>query len=260
MNHVRDMFCNIINDEVEAYGFHHYRNMYYKTVGEALIGFNIYANRTYTLRFGCYPLCGEIVRHVGSFSDHEIVHILPQYRDTYLYVIPWGENVSEAEQTAAWENRSKIYEDIAYQLADELRTVLLPKLLKIDSTKAAFDFEKECCLAATLYQDKRFAAFADSKMQTHTLLALFADCFWNLQMRKVQKAEACLENWLKSVKIRCEQDDFCGMTYYDQHYLEQKALCSMLSRGSSDEIEKYIAEREDITLKNFGLKRQKVIK
>ena len=36
MNHVRDMFCTIINDEVEAYSFRHYRNIYYKTAGEAL--------------------------------------------------------------------------------------------------------------------------------------------------------------------------------------------------------------------------------
>ena len=36
MNHVRDIFCSIINDEAEAYGFRHYRNMYHKTVGEAL--------------------------------------------------------------------------------------------------------------------------------------------------------------------------------------------------------------------------------
>lgn len=36
MNYVRDMFCSIINDEGEAYGFRHYQNMYYKTVGETL--------------------------------------------------------------------------------------------------------------------------------------------------------------------------------------------------------------------------------
>ena len=32
MNHVRDMFCTIINDEVEACSFYHYRNIYYKAV------------------------------------------------------------------------------------------------------------------------------------------------------------------------------------------------------------------------------------
>ena len=36
MNHVRDIFCSIINDEVETCGFRHNRNVYYKITLETL--------------------------------------------------------------------------------------------------------------------------------------------------------------------------------------------------------------------------------
>lgn len=258
MNHVRDMFCNIINDEVEAYGFRHYQNMYYKIVGEALIGFKVYSNNLhYTIRFGCYPLCSGIKRDGGIFENYEIAYLLPQYRDVFLYVIPWGATITDKDQADAWENRDKIYQDIAHQLVDELRTVLLPKLLKIDSPQTAFDFETECAVASIRHGRNNIS---EEEAKKNVPPHYYMDCFWHLQMRDFQKAKICLENWLDSIKAYYEQDDSCGMTYYDQQCSEQKALCAMLSRGSSDEIEKYIAEQEDITLKNFGLKRQKAIR
>lgn len=261
MNHVREMFCTTINDEVKACGFHHNRNIYYKAVDGALLGFGIDTKLThYSVLFGCYPLCGAIPpRHAESFACYDIACILPQYRNTPLYVIPCGADVTEKEQAEAWENRGKIYEDIAYQLADETRTVLLPKLLKIDSIKAAFDFETECRLAAARYRDQKLAHLGIDKAQAPPGSAPFpfTDCFWYLRLHEYSKAKTYLENDLAPIRRALEQDPTYRTIYETQGFAEYENLCDMLSDGDTDGIEKYIISRETQTLKNFGPKKQK---
>ena len=64
MNHVREMFCTTINDEVKACGFHHNRNIYYKSVDGALLGFGIDTKLThYSVLFG---LLSAVRRHTAA--------------------------------------------------------------------------------------------------------------------------------------------------------------------------------------------------
>ena len=255
MNHVRDMFCTTINDEVDAYGFRHYRNIYYKAVDGALLGFSIDTKLThYSVLFGCYPLCGVIPpRHTESFACYDIACILPQYRNTPLYVIPCGADVTEKEQAEAWGNRDMIRADIVRRLADETCTVLLPKLSKIDSTKAAFGFETECRLAVARYRGQKLAHLGIDETQAPPESAPFpfTDCFWYLRLHEYSKAKTYLENDLTPIRRALEQDP----TYRAIYVAEYEHLCDMLSDGDADGIEKYIAERGEITMKNFGLKR-----
>ena len=253
MENVKSIVKNIIGKDMKNSGYKAYSNTYYCHIGGVIKGFKIYSNNLhYTIRFGCYPLCSGMKRDRGIFENHEIACLLPQYRDVFLYVIPWGATITDKDQADAWENRDKIYRDIAHQLVDELRTSLLPKLLKIDSPKSAFDFETECAIASIRHGRNNIS---EEEAKKNIPPHYYMDCVWYLQMRDFQKAKTCLENWLDSIKAYYEQNDSYGMTYYDQQYSEQKALCAMLTRGSSDEIEKYIAQQEDITLKNFVLKR-----
>ena len=261
MNHVRDMFCTTINDEVNAYGFRHYRNIYYKAVDGALLGFGINTKLThYRVLFGCYPLCGAIPpRHAESFACYDIACILPQYRNTPLYVIPCGADVTEKEQAEAWENRDTVRADIARRLADETRTVLLPKLSKIDSTKAAFDFETECRLAAARYREQKLAHLGIDETQAPPGSAPFpfTDCFWYLRLHEYSKAKTYLENDLAPIRRALEQDPTYRTIYEAQGFAEYENLCDMLSDGDTDGIEKYILSRENQTMINFGLKKQK---
>ena len=261
MNYVRDMFCSIINDEVDAYGFHHNRNIYYKAVDGALLGFGIKTSLThYSVLFGCYPLCGTIPpRHTESFACYDIACILTQYRNAPLYVIPCGADVTEKEQAEAWENRDTVRADIARRLANETRTVLLPKLSKIDSTKAAFDFETECRLAAARYRGQKLThlGFDETQAPPESAPFPFTDCFWFLRLHEYSKAKTYLENDLAPIRRALEQDPAYREIYAAQGFAEYENLCDMLSDGDTYGIEKYIAERENRTLKNFGLKKQK---
>ena len=135
----------------------------------------------------------------------------------------------------------------------------MPKLSKIDSTKAAFDFETECRLAAARYRGQKLTHLGVDETQAPPESAPFpfTDCFWYLRLHEYSKAKTHLENDLAPIRRALEQDPTYRAIYAAQGFAEYEHLCDMLSDGDADGIEKYIISRETQTLKNFGLKKQK---
>ena len=246
---IKSIVKSIIKDNMKQLGFKSYSNLFYRQIHGVIQGFKIYSNNMhYTIRFGCYPLCGGMTRDLVSFENHEIAHLLPSYRDEFIYAIPWGELRTEEEMNEAWLNRKNKYTEIASQLVNELNSYLLPQLLEISSLQEALDFEKKCHTARIRYWNNNITAQEDEKLYNqHDAIYLWN---WHLQMRNYEEAKLCLHKWIEELKEYSRQNNIeCDNSFLEIPY-------NYLVEENYDAIEKYIEEKENITLKSFSLKRQ----
>lgn len=245
---VKSIVKSIIDVNMKSLGFKCKDNIYYRHINGVLLGFKIYSyNMHYTIRFGCYPLCGGITRDPGSFENHEIGHILPNYRDEFLYAISWGELKTDEEMNEAWLNRKNKYTEIASQLVNELNSYLLPQLLEITSPQDAFEFEKKCYISRIMHGHKMSLEETEDIYNQHYTAIHYN---WHLQMRNYDEAKLCFRKRIEELEEYSRQNNI----ELDNSFLE--IPYNYLVDENYDAIEKYIEEKENITLKSFSLKRQ----
>lgn len=248
MSSVKSIVKSLIKDDMKHLGFKSYSNCYYRQINGVIIGFKIYSNNMhYTIRFGCYPLCSGITRDIGSFENHEIGHILPNYRDEFLHAIPWRELKTDEEINEAWLNRKNKYLEIANQLVDELIRFLIPQLLKITSPQDAFEFEKKCYISRIMHGHELSLEEAEDIYNQHYTTI---DYNWYLQMRNYEEAKHCLQKQIEELKEYSKRTN----TECDNSFLE--IPYNYLADENYDAIEKHIEEKENVTLKSFSLKRR----
>ena len=244
---VKSTIKKLINDKMKSLGFKCKDNIYYRLINGVLQGIKIYSiDMQYTIRFGCYPLCGGMGKNPGVFESHGITDILPQSRDEFFNIIPWGANITEEMQIEAWENRETKYVEIANQLVDELNRYLLPQLLEITSPQDAFEFEKKCYISRIMYGYKMSFEEAEDIYNKHYTAIHYN---WHLQMKNYEEAKLCLQKRIEELKEYSRQNN----REIDTSFLE--IPYGYLVEENYDAIEKYIEEKENITIKSFALKR-----
>lgn len=244
---VKSIVKSLINDNMKSLGFKCKDNIYYRHINGVLQGFKIYSrDMCYTIRFASYPLCSGITRDPGIFENHEITVVLPERREVFFHIVPWGETITEEMQIEAWNNRETKYVEIANQLAYELNNYLLPQLLEITSPQSAFEFEKRCYISHI-----RFAHDISEQKAEKYYNANYKKIYWSwyLQMKEYDKAKQNLKEWLQLQKYYDE------LSQMHSNRSEYEALYNNLAEGNYDTIEKYIVENENITIKSFSLKR-----
>ena len=244
---VKSTIKKLINDKMKSLGFKCKDNIYYRLINGVLQGIKIYSiDMQYTIRFGCYPLCGGMEKNPGVFESHGITDILPQSRDEFFNIIPWGANITEEMQIEAWKNRETKYVEIANQLVDELNRYLLPQLLEITSPQDAFEFEKKCYISRIMYGYKMSFEEAEDIYNKHYTTIHYN---WHLQMKNYEEAKLCLQKRIEELKEYSRQNN----REIDTSFLE--IPYGYLVEENYDAIEKYIEEKENITIKSFALKR-----
>lgn len=245
---VKSIVKSIIDVNMKSLGFKCKDNIYYRLINGVLQGIKIYSiGMQYTIRFGCYPLCGGMEKNPGVFESHGITDILPQSREEFFNIIPWGANVTEEMQIEAWENRETKYVEIANQLVDELNRYLIPQLLEITSPEDAFEFEKKCHISRIMHGHKMNLEEAENVYNQHYTAINYN---WHLQMKNYEEAKLCMQKRIEELKEYSRQNNI----ELDNSFLE--IPYGYLVEGNHDAIEKYIEEKENITLKSFSLKRQ----
>lgn len=111
---VKSIVKSLINDNMKSLGFKCKDNIYYRHINGVLQGFKIYSrDMCYTIRFASYPLCSGITRDPGILENHEITVVLPERREVFFHIVPWGETITEEMQIEAWNNRETKYVEIA---------------------------------------------------------------------------------------------------------------------------------------------------
>ena len=244
---VKSIVNSLINDNMKSLGFKCKDNIYYRHINGVLQGIKIYSlDMQYTIRFACYPLCGGIEKNPGVFESHGITDILPQHRDEFFNIVPWGANITEEMQMEGWLNRENKYVEIANQLVDELNRYLIPQLLEIKSPQDAFEFEKKCYISNIMHGHNMSLEEAEDVYNQHYTTIHYN---WQLQMRNYDKAKLCLQKRIEELEEYSRQNNIeCDNSFLEIPY-------DYLVDENYDAIEKYIFEKENITLKSFGLKR-----
>ena len=126
MDGVQKLVKNELKEPLKQLGFKTRKFNFYRQVNGVVQGFKIYAYGHYTIRYNMFPLiCGmEFDNYI--FEGNEIADLTVPRRETFLNVIPYGENITEENMINAWLNRYDKYKDFAEQLVDETYKYLLP--------------------------------------------------------------------------------------------------------------------------------------
>ena len=221
MDGVQKLVKNDLRDPLKQLGFKTRKFNFYRQVNGVVQGFKIYANGHYTIRYNIFPLVWGIAYDNYIFEGEEIASLTKPERETFLYVIPWGTNVTEEEQIAAWENRYDRYKDFAKQLVDEVYTYLLPLFDEYSLPEKHFEPREW----------KRFDSFANRTE-------------WCLQARNFDLAYSNIEKAIIEEKDNTNPYPMQKMLFYKDYF----------DRNDMSGLEEYIREKEMITLKSFGLK------
>lgn len=221
MDGVQKLVKNELKEPLKKLGFKTRKFNFYRQVNGVVQGFKIYAYGHYTIRYNMFPLLSGVEYDNYVFEGEEIAALTKPERETFLYVIPWGADVTEEEQITAWENRYDRYKDFAKQLVNEVYTYLIPLFEEYSFCEKHFD---KC-------EWKRLDSFSDITE-------------WCLQARNFDLAYSNLEKAIIEEKSNTNPYPMQKMLFYKDYF----------DRNDMSGLEEYIREKERITLKSFGLK------
>ena len=222
---VQKMVKNRLKDYLKQYGFKTRQFNFYRQINGVVQGFKIYANGHYTIRYNMHPLILGLDYDNYCFEGQEISDLTDPPRETFLTVIPHGPDITEADQIAAWENRYNTYAEFADQLVTEVDKYLLPLFFKYDSAEKHIE-------------DNGWNRFG----KWH---ANYDSVIWSLQARNYNLAYSYLDRAFE------ESAEYAN-PFFSQTLLHYKKY---FDENRMDDLEKYLTEKEELTLKSFGLKR-----
>ena len=214
-----------LKDDLKQYGFKTRRFIFYRQVNGVVQGFKIYANGHYTIRYDMYPLIYGLDYDNHCFELQDISDLTVPPRETFLSIIPFGPDVTEDDQVAAWENRYNKYIDFADQLVKETQEYLLPLFFKYDSPEKHFE-------------DNTWNRFGEWHTYYYSVL-------WSLQARNYDLTYSYFDRAI-------EESEGYANTYFLETIMQYKKY---FDENRMDDLEKYLTEQENITLKSFALKR-----
>lgn len=223
MDGVQKLVKNELKEPLKQLGFKTRKFNFYRQINGVVQGFKIYAYGHYTIRYNMFPLIYGREYDNYVFEGNEIAALTNPERETFLNVIPWGENITEEYMVNAWVNRYEKYKDFAKQLIDETYQYLLPLFDEYSLPEKHLDNGSW----------KRYNPFLYSERTE-----------WCLQARNFDLAYLNLE------KAIVEEKNYAN-TYPMERMLLYK---SYFDRNDMSGLEEYIREKEMITLKSFGLK------
>ena len=222
MDGVQKLVKNELKDALKDLGFKTRKFNFYRQVNGVVQGFKIYANGHYTIRYNMFPLVLGMEYDNYIFEGEEIAALTQPERETFLQVIKWQEIVTDEDYERAWGNRYETYKIIARQLVEETYKYLLPLFSEYDTPEKHFE---KC-------EWKRIDSFYNSVE-------------WCLQTRNFELAYSYLEKALIEEKSNSTPYFLNKLLEYKRYY-DENAL---------DDFEKYLEEKEKITLRSFGLKK-----
>ena len=222
---VQKMVKKQLKDDLKQYGFKTRQFNFYRQINGVVQGFKIYANGHYTIRYNMYPLVGGLDYDNYCFESQGISDLTVPPREPFLTVIPHGPNITEADQIAAWENRYNIYIDFANQLVNEVYEYLLPLFFKYDTPEKHIE-------------NNEWNIFGKWHKNYYSVI-------WSLQARNYDLAFSYFDRAIE------ESAEYAN-PYFLQTILHYKTY---FDDNRMDDLEKHLTEKEELTLKSFGLKR-----
>lgn len=223
MDGVQKLVKEALKEPLKQLGFKTRNFNFYRQVNGVVQGFKIYANFHYTIRYNMFPLVRGVSFDNYVFEGKEIAKLTVPQRDTFLHVIPWGSDVTEQNQIDAWDNRYETYKDIARQLVQEVNDFLIPHFQEYNTPAKNLE----------LHQRDPFGQITSA-------------LWWSMQGRNDTDAYCYLVE-----AIREEQRTYCR-----EHLLRQlQELKALFDAKDPVAIEKYIEQKEAITLQSFALKK-----
>ena len=223
MDGVQKLVKNELKDPLKQLGFKTRKFNFYRQVNGVVQGFKIYAYGHYTIRYNMFPLIYGREYDNYVFEGNEIAALTNPERETFLNVIPYGENITEEDMVNAWVNRYEKYKDFAKQLVGETYKYLIPRFDEYSSPEKHLDNRSW----------KRYNPFLYSERTE-----------WCLQARNFDLAYYNLEKAIEEEKKHANKWFMERLLLYKRYF----------DRNDMSGLEKFIKEKEIITLKSFGLK------
>ncbi len=223
MDGVQKLVKNELKEPLKQLGFKTRKFNFYRQVNGVVQGFKIYAYGHYTIRYNMFPLISGWEFDNYIFEGNEIAALTVPERETFLNVIPFGENVTEEDMVNAWLNRYDRYKEFAKQLVDEVYKYLLPLFDEYSFPEKHI----ESC------EWKGYVPFVYASRTD-----------WCLQARNFDLAYLNLEKAIVEEKDNANTCPMERMLLYKGYF----------DRNDMSGLEECIREKEMITLKSFGLK------
>lgn len=223
MDGVQKLVKNELKEPLKQMGFKTRKFNFYRQVHGVVQGFKIYAYGHYTIRYNMFPLIHGRAFDPYIFEGNEIADITVPKRETFLNVIPYGENVTEEDMIHAWANRYDKYKAFAEQLVEEVHKYLLPLF-------EAYSFPEKHIESCEWEGDVPFVYASRAE--------------WCLQARKFDLAYFYLEKMMAEEINHMNTCHVEKMLWYKSYF----------DRNDMAGLEEHLREKEIITLKSFGLK------